>query len=76
MKIAQTTFLPKYQAPRRNQKTQKKVPSDGKEKANSPKTKKRAAPKPSKNVKPPKKTARATRTKKTKDNNKDQDNGK
>jgi hypothetical protein len=46
------------------------------EKANLPKTKKRAHPKPSKNVKPPKKTTRATRTKKIKDDNKDQDDGK
>jgi hypothetical protein len=46
------------------------------DKANSPKTKKRATPKPSKNIKPSKKTARATRTKKITDNNKDQDDGK
>ncbi|PLW04844.1 hypothetical protein PCASD_03057 [Puccinia coronata f. sp. avenae] len=57
-------------------KNAKKVPGNGKEKANLPKTKKRAHPKPSKNVKPPKKTARATRTKKIKDDNKDQDDGK
>ncbi|PLW09118.1 hypothetical protein PCANC_21589 [Puccinia coronata f. sp. avenae] len=57
-------------------KNAKKVPGNGKEKANLPKTKKRATPKPSKNIKPPKTTARATRTKKIKDNNKDQNDAK